>query len=142
MCRCFNPRSGLATGATRCQNGSASDGIVSIRAPVLRPERPLAGQLMDAIAKVSIRAPVLRPERLARRRTLNRRSWLFQSALRSCDRSDAWTEMPPLRMTAFQSALRSCDRSDFGHGREHGLVVLFQSALRSCDPSDGVSYLR
>ena len=37
---------------------------------------------------------------------------MFQSALRSCDRSDAAHTLDSAAVKAFQSALRSCDRSD------------------------------
>ena len=37
---------------------------------------------------------------------------LFQSAPRSCDRSDKWVEVKLQGQCLFQSAPRSCDRSD------------------------------
>ena len=95
-----------------------------------------AARLRRGCSAVSIRAPVTRPERLALERTaslpsssFNPRSGhptgatqafhlillaliMFQSALRSPDRSDSFPDCSCSRLPRFQSALRSPDRSD------------------------------
>ena len=85
--------------------------VVSIRAPVTRPERRFVFIDGDHSIEVSIRAPVTRPER---RGSLMEaiRDALFQSALRSRDRSDAPALLGGITLFPFQSALRSRDRSD------------------------------
>ena len=85
--RCFNPRPGLATGATRCRSKWTGLLVVSIRAPALRPGRR-SNAVEDSPAQiVSIRAPALRPgrqHRLSSGDALDE----FQSAPRPCDRGD------------------------------------------------------
>ena len=85
---CFNPRPGLATGAT--QSAAAADLVIA----------------------VSIRAPVLRPGRLTEQASAALADSLFQSAPRSCDRGDAVKMGRKTHARAFQSAPRSCDRGD------------------------------
>ena len=85
--RCFNPRSGHPTGATCVRRPSGHGRQVSIRAPVTRPERRAQHRCRAGGDRVSIRAPVTRPERHADRHQVELTK-MFQSALRSPDRSD------------------------------------------------------
>ena len=160
---CFNPRPGLATGATRSGGGGIRRDCVSIRAPALRPGRPL-----------------MTGQRLSPR--------TFQSAPRPCDRGDhGLTACPPcvacfnprpglatgatvqavllLAAGGFQSAPRPCDRGDQTRkgcsplgtcfnprpGLATGATKLdvrfcfprwFQSAPRPCDRGDVARDLR
>ena len=61
---CFNPRPGLATGATFMPEKTARALGVSIRAPVSRPGRRARVSQFCCCCIVSIRAPVSRPGRL------------------------------------------------------------------------------
>ena len=61
---------------------------------------------------------------------------LFQSALRSGERSDQRELGLPSLACLFQSALRSGERSDVAHRLAIGWRVMFQSALRSGERSD------
>mgnify|MGYP007051646023 CR=1 FL=1 len=61
--RRFNPRSGCETGATQRQVLVLCTLGVSIRAPVVRPERRRSPMSSEQNDLVSIRAPVVRPER-------------------------------------------------------------------------------
>ena len=63
---CFNPRPGLATGATGASGFTAAGDLVSIRAPVSRPGRRVHPMAATGFVPVSIRAPVSRPGRLVR----------------------------------------------------------------------------
>ena len=83
----FNPRPGLATGATRRRGWVCASVSVSIRAPVSRPGRHI---------------------RVYSQQT----SPMFQSAPRSRDRGDQLKPMLGSWPTAFQSAPRSRDRGD------------------------------
>src|SRR5256885_2147454 len=108
----FNPRPGLATGATSTAKSSANSRPVSIRAPVLRPGRHFTHHEEEIYSEVSIRAPVLRPGRLA--------NGVFVAGL------DAPVSIraPVLRPGRRQG------RPDLGG------IVMFQSAPRSCDRGD------
>ncbi len=155
---CFNPRPGPATGATRVARMHAvrehvsirapvlrperlgtkprvaAEKVVSIRAPVLRPERQKVVDVKTQPQDVSIRAPVLRPER-PRDLLVSPRRVMFQSAPRSCDRSDrhARHRVPGLHVSIRAPVLRP-ERPP-GSTNPSGLNV-FQSAPRSCDRSD------
>ena len=131
----FNPRSGHATGATVAAGDSRVPVVVSIRAPVTRPERLVHDGQEFAVALVSIRAPVTRPERQSKPNAEDA-SALFQSALRSRDRSDVQLVTTGTVFVVFQSALRSRDRSDIRAGSPRDIISRFQSALRSRDRSD------
>ena len=110
---CFNPRSGHATGATQVLvfNGTTltfqsalrsrdrSDGLNGWTAYTYPGFNPRSGHATGATPQnstdrpaviVSIRAPVTRPERL-KTDALNLTTALFQSALRSRDRSDSFS---------------------------------------------------
>ncbi len=84
---CFNPRPGLSTRATHLQPGRGIRVLVSIRAQVFRPGRPIMSVQFITGKPVSIRAQVFRPGRQALARQ-NQALQLFQSAPRSFDPGD------------------------------------------------------
>ena len=154
----FNPRPGLATGATERHHDDRRGGCVSIRAPALRPGRLLSSTnlLFDISFQSAPRPcdrgdtadtmPMAEPMGFNPRPglatgattnlTLTVNGIMFQSAPRPCDRGDPFGSPPHYVNTAFQSAPRPCDRGDFNCGTTGGTVAVFQSAPRPCDRGD------
>ena len=108
---CFNPRPGLATGATQVRILPGLLVCVSIRAPVSRPGRPRGTMLVQATGGVSIRAPVSRPGRQYHRHHEQRKHTVSIRA--PVSRPGRLRLRRRLRrMMKFQSAPRSRDRGD------------------------------
>ena len=159
---CFNPRPGLATGATTLSPDMQAFVQVSIRAPVSRPGRPpticTAGSLLRSFnprpglatgatekpvnqphpSSVSIRAPVSRPGRQASCSS-HQPKRLFQSAPRSRDRGDllCGSIILHLEQVSIRAPVSRPGRPLFIEKAIH--FPLFQSAPRSRDRGDKVS---
>ena len=134
--RCFNPRPGLATGAT---------GTRSHRVPTATCFNPRPG-----LATGATKRPVRPRKQLT---GFNPRPGLATGATLDCReryhvgrvsiRAPAlrpgrlWREDNVAALVQFQSAPRPCDRGDVRGVRNRGTTAWFQSAPRPCDRGDG-----
>ncbi len=155
---CFNPRPGLATGATRALGPVKSSRQVSIRAPVSRPGRPhpplrrqnkmcfnprpgLATGATRALVQrqargtVSIRAPVSRPGRRRAKRIAGTSGDVSIRAPVSRPGRPGAAGFKVM-LNTFQSAPRSRDRGDLLVPKLATMDDKFQSAPRSRDRGD------